>query len=39
MEKQHYIAPEIEVIDVTIEQGFAQSTPLEDINRKEPIGW
>ena len=34
-----YQAPEIEVIDVKIEKGFAQSDPLEDIIKKEPIGW
>ena len=39
MEKLHYIAPDIEVIDVAIENGFAQSDTLEDINRKDPIGW
>ena len=39
MKKLTYIAPDIEVIDVAVEQGFAQSTTLEDINRKEPIGW
>ena len=39
MEKPNYIAPDIEVIDVAVEQGFAQSDPLEDIIKKEPIGW
>ena len=39
MEKQNYIMPDIDVIEVTIEQGFAQSDTLEDINRKDPMGW
>ena len=25
MEKKHYIAPEVEVLEIKIEQGFAQS--------------
>lgn len=39
MEKPNYISPEIEIIDVAIEKGFAQSQPLEDIERNDPIGW
>ena len=39
MEKLNYIVPDIEVIDVKIEKGFAQYDPLEDIIKKEPIGW
>lgn len=29
--KREYVAPELEVLDVVVEQGFAQSQ-LEDIN-------
>ena len=39
MEKPYYIAPEIEVIDVVVEQGFAASQSFEDIDRKNPVGW
>ena len=39
MEKLNYIAPDIEVIDVAVEQGFAQSNTLEGINRNEPLDW
>ena len=39
MEKQNYVAPEIEIIEVAIEKGFANSQTLEDIERNEPIGW
>ena len=37
MENKNYIAPEIEVIEVAVEQGFAAS--LEGIDRNDPIGW
>jgi hypothetical protein len=37
--KQVYETPEIEVIDVKIEQGFAQSDPLEDVDRKPALDW
>ena len=39
MEKPNYISPEIEIIDVATEKGFAQSQTLEDIERNDPIGW
>ena len=39
MEKPNYISPEIEIIDVAIEKGFAQSQQLEDIDREDSIGW
>lgn len=35
MEKQTYIAPEIEVLEIAIEKGFALSDPTE----KEPLDW
>jgi uncharacterized protein involved in tolerance to divalent cations len=39
MEKLHnYEAPQIEVFEVEVERGFAQST-LEDIKRNDPVGW
>ncbi len=38
MEKQSYIAPEIEIFEVAIEKGFAQSQ-LEDYEKNNPIGW
>ncbi len=39
MEKLHnYEPPQIEVLEVKVEQGFAQSS-LEDIERKAPVGW
>lgn len=38
MEKQNYIAPEIEVIEVAIEKGFAD-TQLEGYGKQDPIGW
>ena len=31
MKRKMYIAPEIEVIEVAIEKGFAASNPLEDV--------
>lgn len=34
---QNYEPPQIEVLEVKVEQGFANS--LEDINRNTPIGW
>ena len=37
MEKQNYVAPDIEVIEVAVEQGFAQS--LEDIERNPAFDW
>ena len=39
MERQNYIVPEIEIFEVAIEKGFAQSQTLEDIDREDPIGW
>lgn len=40
MEKlQNYVPPQIEVLEIKVEQGFAQSDTFEDINRKDPIGW
>lgn len=40
MEKLNYIAPDIEVIDVVVEQGFAQSQPpMEDIGRNPALDW
>ena len=38
MKKQNYIAPEIEVVEVQIEQGFAQSQ-LEGYGKDTPLGW
>ena len=40
MEKQNYISPEIEVVDVQIEQGFATS-PGNGSNTENPEsgGW
>ena len=38
MEKQSYIAPEIEIFEVAIEKGFANSQ-LEDYGKNTPIGW
>ena len=38
MEKQNYITPEIEIIEVAIEKGFANSQ-LEDYGKNTPIGW
>ena len=39
MEKQNYIAPEVEVIEVQIEHGFAGSN-LENIGKEFPEqGW
>ena len=37
MENKNYISPEVEVIEVEIEKGFAAS--LEGFDRKDPIGW
>lgn len=39
MEKQNYIAPDVEVIEVAVEQGFAQSQPTEDILRNPSLDW
>ena len=39
MEKLHnYEAPQIELFEVEVEQGFAQS-PLEDIDRNPIMDW
>ena len=39
MDKLHnYEPPQIELFEVEVEQGFAQST-LEDIKRNDPVGW
>lgn len=39
MEKLYnYEAPQIELFEVEVEKGFAQS-PLEDIDRNPPIDW
>ena len=38
MEKQNYIVPKIEIIEVTIEKGFA-GTQLEGYDKQDPIGW
>lgn len=35
-----YVAPEVEVIDVVVEKGFANSPSLEEIEgENEYIGW
>lgn len=39
MEKQNYISPQIEVIEVQIEQGFAASLPMEGVFRDETADW
>ena len=39
MEKQNYIAPEIEIIEVAIEKGFAASDPMEGVFRDETADW
>jgi hypothetical protein len=33
-----YESPQIELFEVEVEKGFAQS-PLEDIDRNPPINW
>ena len=38
MEKQNYIAPEIEIVEVAIEKGFAQ-TQLEGYDKKDDMTW
>ena len=37
-EQQHYLAPEFEVLDVEIEQGFALSN-LENPEEKPEMDW
>lgn len=37
MEKQNYIAPDVEVIEVAVERGFAQS--MEDVDRNPSLDW
>lgn len=37
MEKQNYITPEIEVIEVAIEQGFATSPGYEHFGEETPL--
>ena len=39
MEKQSYFAPEIEVLEIKLEKGFANSGGLEDPTEETPIGW
>ena len=39
MEKQNYIAPEVDVFEVQIEQGFAASQPMEGVFRDETADW
>lgn len=39
MEKLNYITPEIEVINVVVEQGFAASEPMEGVDRNPSIPW
>ena len=36
--KQHYLAPEFEVLDIEVEQGFALSN-LEDPEENPEIDW
>ncbi len=38
MENKNYVAPEIEVVEVAVEQGFAAS-PFEDIDRNPTLDW
>ena len=38
MEKQNYITPEIEVLEVEVEQGFAAS-PMEGIGKNPSLDW
>ena len=36
----NYVSPEVEVIDVVVEKGFASSPSLEDLEEEnDPIGW
>ena len=37
MKKLHYVAPEIEVLEIEIESGFAQSLNPEEINQLQNI--
>lgn len=37
MEKQNYIAPEVEVLEIKLEKGFAGS--LEDPSEDVPSSW
>ena len=40
MKKQNYIAPDIEIIEVAVEQGFAQSQqPMEGLDRNPALDW
>ena len=40
MEKQSYFAPEIEVLEIKLEKGFADSVNLEDpTSDSEPTFW
>lgn len=39
MEKLSYVPPEVEVIEVVIERGFAVSTPEMPINDWNPKGF
>ena len=34
-----YESPRVEMIEIEVEQCFAQSSPLEDIKRNDPFGW
>ena len=36
--KQHYLAPEFEVLDIKVEQGFAASN-LEDPDENPEMDW
>ena len=38
MEKQNYITPEVEVIEVEIEKGFAASS-MEGIGKNPTLDW
>ena len=37
-EQQHYLSPEIEVLDIEVEQGFAASN-LEDPEENPEMDW
>ena len=37
MEKLHYVAPEIEILDIEIENGFAQSLNPGGVNQLQTI--
>lgn len=38
-EQQHYLAPEFEVLDIEVEQGFAASSNVEDPDENPEQEW